>query len=346
MKLTNKKRNSKNRTKKVKNDIYKNTDLYPPIKPLKSYKMKVSDLHTIAFWTYGNKNGKPVLFVHGGPGSCTSPVHARFFNPKKYYIILVDQRGCGKSKPTAETKENNTQNLIEDFEKIRNFLHIEKWMVFGGSWGSTLSLAYAITHPENVSELVLRGIFLCSKAENDWLTESGGAEHFNPESWDYYENSIPNKKKYKNNYIKAFDDCFKGKYGHKKQDQCLLAWSAWEDSNSSLIRKPFKEIVNELKQSKKYIEMSTLEQHYFKNSCFLETNFFLKPTNLNKLSSIPIIIVQGMYDLVCPFISAYRLHKALPHSEFYPTLAGHTALDKENIKYLVKATDYFADTTK
>jgi proline iminopeptidase len=226
---------------------------------------------------------------------------------------------------------------------VRQFLQIQKWMVFGGSWGSTLSLAYSITHPENVTELILRGIFLCSKAENDWLIEPGGAQYLNPEGWEYYENSIPDKNKYKNNYITAFDDCFKGKYGAKKKDQCLLAWSAWEDSNSKLIKKPFKDVVNELKKDKKYIEMSTLEQHYFKNSCFLETDFLLKRSNLSRLDSIPIIIVQGMYDLVCPFINAYRLHKAIPHSRFYPTLAGHTALDKENIKYLVKATNEFAN---
>jgi proline iminopeptidase len=340
---TNKKKVLKySKTKKRTKDPYKNTDLYPPIKPLRSYKMKVSDIHTVAFWTYGNPNGKPVLFVHGGPGSSTSPNHARFFNPKKYYIVLVDQRGCGYSKPTAETKENNTKNLIEDFEKIRTFLNIEKWMVFGGSWGSTLSLAYSMTHPEKVTELVLRGIYLCSKKENDWIVEPGGAQYFNPEGWDYYESSIPDKTKYKNNYIQAFDNCFKGKYGAKKKDQCLLAWSAWEDSNARLIKKPFKEVVNDIKKENKYLEMSTLEQHYFKNSCFLETGFFLEPSNLKKLHNIPVIIVQGMYDLVCPFISAYRLHKALPHSKFYPTLAGHTAFDKENIKYLVKATNKFS----
>jgi proline iminopeptidase len=336
---------TKNRKKTIQRNKTRKTErthLYPPIKPIRNYKMKVSNIHTISFSTYGNPNGKPVLFVHGGPGSATSPTHARFFNPKKYYIILVDQRGCGKSKPTAETKQNNTQNLIQDFEKIRTFLNINKWMIFGGSWGSTLSLAYTITHPENVTELILRGIYLCSKTENEWIIEPGGAERFNPEAWDFYESSIPNKQKYKNNYIQAFDDCFKGKYGKTKQDQCLLAWSAWEDSNSKLIKQPFHTIVDELKKNKKYVEMSTLEQHYFKNNCFLETNFFFKQSNLDKLRNIPIIIVQGMYDLVCPFINAYRLHKALPHSKFYPTLAGHTALDDENIKYLIKATNTFS----
>jgi proline iminopeptidase len=349
MKLTRKnklyKRNKRNKTYKKSNNIlkdpYKNTRLYPPINPIKNYKLKVSKLHTIAFSTYGNKDGKPVLFVHGGPGAGTSSKLARFFNPRKYYIILVDQRGCGKSKPSAETRENKTQYLIEDFEKIRELLNIDRWMVFGGSWGSTLSLAYTITHPERVTELVIRGIYTCTQEENDWITEPGGAQYISPEMWNYYEKSIPHREKYKK-YLNAFTDCFSGKYGQKKRDQCLLAWSAWEDSNSSLKKTPTEEIIRELKKSKKYIEMSTLEHHYFKNKCFLEKDFFMKPENLDKLRNIPITIVQGMYDMVCPFYTAYKLHKALPHAKFFSTMAGHTALDKENIKYLVKATDYYS----
>jgi proline iminopeptidase len=337
MQLTNKKKYFKH--SKTKKRI--NTDLYPHIKPLKSYKMKVSNIHTIAFWTYGNINGKPVLFVHGGPGASTLSTYARFFNPKKYYIVLVDQRGCGKSRPTAEIKENTTQDLINDFEKIRVFLHIEKWMLFGGSWGSTLSLVYAITHPERVTELVLRGIFLCSKEENKWTIEPNGASNFNPEGWEYYENSIPDKKKYKNDYLKAFEKCFQGKYGNNAKDKCLLAWSAWEESNSTLIKKPLEKIINELKKSKQYIEMSILEHYYFSNDCFLNENFLLNKKNLDNLRSIPIIIIQGLYDLICPFVNGYKLHKMLPHSVFYATLAGHSALDKENIKYLIKATDYY-----
>jgi proline iminopeptidase len=331
--------NSHNKTKKKR--LY--PGLYPETKPLGTYKMKVSDIHTVAYSTYGNKKGKPVLFVHGGPGSATSPTSARFFNPKKYYIVLVDQRGCGKSKPIAETGENDTYSLIHDFEKIREKLKIKKWMVFGGSWGSTLSLAYTMTHPDRVTELIVRGIFFCTKPEVDWITEPGGAQKFSPEAWRFYENSIPDKKKFEGNYLKAFAKCFKGDYGAKKKDMCLLAWSAWEDANSQLSPKPFKELVDDLKREKTYIEMSTIEHHYFTHKCFLKEGFFLKRENLNKLKNIPVTIVQGLYDLECPFITAYKLHKALPHSKFYPTLAGHTALDPENIKYLVKATDLYAD---
>lgn len=331
--------NSHNKTRKTN----KYPGLYPQTKPLGSYKMKVSDVHTISYWTYGNKNGKPVLFVHGGPGAGTTPTSARFFNPKKYYIVLVDQRGCGKSKPSAELRENDTYSLISDFEKIREKLKIDKWMVFGGSWGSTLSLAYTMTHPNRVTELIVRGVFFCTKPEVDWITEPGGADKFNPEAWHFYEKSIPDKKKFQGNYLKAFDKCFKGEYGSKKRDMCLLSWSAWEDANSQLSPIPFKKLIEDMKREGKYPEMSLIEHHYFTNKCFLEEGYFLKKENLKKLKNIPVTIVQGLYDLECPFISAYKLHKALPHSEFYPTVAGHTALDEQNIKYLVKATDKYAD---
>jgi proline iminopeptidase len=337
---------TKNR-KKVKNKTIKKKDkylgegLYPPIKPLKNYKMKVSDLHTIAYSTYGNKNGKPVLFVHGGPGSGTQPSNARFFNPKKYYIVLVDQRGSGKSKPTAEIRENKPDDLIEDFEKIRKNLGIEKWQVFGGSWGSTLSLAYSIKHPDKVTELIVRGIFFCTKPEVDWITEPGGAQKFNPEAWEFYENSIPHKEKFKNNYMKAFEKCFKGDYGSKKKDMCALAWETWEDANSQLEPKKLSVLIKEMKESKVYIPMAAIEHHYFSNECFFKDNYFLDKKNLDKIRHIPTTIVQGLYDMECPFITAYKLHKALPHAKFYPTIAGHTAMDKENIKYLVKATNSY-----
>ena len=165
--LSNRKniRKTQKNIKNIKNKRDSYTGFYPLTKPISNYTMKVSDLHTIAYSTYGNPQGKPVLFVHGGPGAGTSPTSARFFNPKLYYIVLVDQRGCGKSKPTAEIRENTTKNLISDFEKIRKQLKIKKWMVFGGSWGSTLSLAYVMTHPDICTELVLRGIFLCMKGK-------------------------------------------------------------------------------------------------------------------------------------------------------------------------------------
>ena len=343
-KSKHKKYNSSNKkTKKnhKKYDEYANTELYPPIKSLRNYRMKVSDLHTIAYSTYGNPNGKPVLFVHGGPGSAPSSNAARFFNPKAYYIILVDQRGCGKSKPTAETRQNTTQDLISDFEKIREFLNIEKWQVFGGSWGSSLSLAYAYTHPERVTELIIRGIFFGTKEEIDWVTQPGKLELLNPEAWEFYKNALP-KNVNSNDYFELFGKCFRGDYGERIKDQALLSWSVWEDSNSHLVPSKLKTLINSLRKDKTYIEMSTLEYHYFENNLFLPTGYFLDKKNLEKIKHIPTVIVQGRYDLVCPFNTAWSLHKALPNAEFYPTIAGHSAFDHENIKYLVAATDKFS----
>jgi proline iminopeptidase len=329
------------KTMKNKRDSY--TGFYPSTKPIGSYTMNVSDLHTVAYSTYGNPEGKPVLYVHGGPGAGTSPKSARFFNPELYYIVLVDQRGCGKSKPTAEIRENTTKNLIADFEKIRKQLKIKKWMVFGGSWGSTLSLAYAMTYPNICTELVLRGIFFCSKSELDWGYEPNGSQQINPEGWEFYENSLPHNEKFKGKYIEGYKKCMRGDFGEKKKNECLLAWTVWEDVNSSLVNKPLKDIIANEKKDKAYVSMSPIENHYFSNKCFLPAEFFLKKSNLDKIRHIPMTIVQGKYDMECPYITAYKLHKALPHSRFFTTIAGHTAMDKENIKYLVKATDYYAE---
>ena len=333
--------NTKSKTKKkhFQNDKYSKTDLYAQIKPIKEYYLSVSNLHTIYFATYGNPKGKPVLYVHGGPGVGTNPNMARFFNPKKYFIILVDQRGCGKSKPSAELRENKTQNLLSDFEKIRKHLDVKKWMVFGGSWGSTLSLIYAINYPQYTSELIIRGIFLCTEQEVDWIAEPGGAELINPAGWEQYAKLVKHKN-VKTKFIEEYKKCFKEKFGKQKKDKCLLAWSVWENSMSTLNKKKLAEVIKETKKSN-YKEVSAIELHYFENNCFLTPNYFLNKKNLNILKKIPIVIVQGIYDLVCPFISAYKLHKLLPHSKFYPTMAGHTAMDTNNIKYLVKATDSF-----
>ena len=320
--------------------------LYPKIKPFHSEKFKVSDIYTIPIWIFGNPKGKPVLFIHGGPGAGTTFNDARFFNPKKYYIILVDQRGCGKGTPLAngvDLKENTTKDLINDFEKVRNHLQIDKWMIFGGSWGSTLSLAYTMAHPSRVTELVLRGIFFCTKKQNDWLDEPGGASLFHPEGWKFYEESLPNREKYKNNYTKGFEKCFSGAYGKTKKKKCMLAWASWEDSNALLRAKPLKKIISEYKKTPKvYTSNASIENHYFKHNCFLEENHFLKKSNLDKIRHIPTVIVQGLYDMECTFEFGYKLHKALPHATFYPTMAGHSSYDPENTKHLVIATNKFS----
>lgn len=316
------------------------TKLYKSIKPNKKHKLKVSDLHTIAYYTYGNKYGKPVLCVHGGPGAGSSHSTPRFFNPSKYYIILVDQRGCGKSTPFAELRENTTWDLISDFEKVRKELSIDEWMVFGGSWGSTLSLVYAINYPERVTELVLRGIFLGTKKEIDWVTEKGGLEIFEPYGWNIFSKTIPEKYRL-NKYIESYNKCFNGDFGEKLKDDCLLSWSLWESINSNLKKENINKTIKDLKKNKSYIALSKIEHYYFYNSCFLNKNYLIEKSNLDKIKKIPTIIVQGMYDLICPYENAYHLHKLLPNSILYPTIAGHSQFEPENIKYLVKATDSF-----
>lgn len=313
-----------------------------PKKPLKTYMMRVSDLHTIYFATYGNPKGKSVIYVHGGPGGGTRPSMARFFNPRKYFLILVDQRGCGKSKPNSELRENTIQDLVNDFEKIRKKLGIKKWMVFGGSWGSTLSLYYAMAHPEAVSELIVRAIFLGTQEEIDWLSEPHGAENLNPIGWQYYVNTIP--KKYRtNNFMNDYGRCFNGEFGDEKKSECLLSWSAWEQMNLRLNMPTLEYTINDLKKDKvEYETVAKIEYHYFINKCFMEDGYLIKKENIDKIRHIPTKIIHGVYDIICPFKYAYLLHQAFPEAEFYPTMAGHSSYDKENIKHIVEATKDFS----
>jgi proline iminopeptidase len=323
-------------------DIYANTALYPPIKPLNTYYIQVSEIHTVRYSTYGNINGKPVLYIHGGPGAGVTDKGARFFNPKYYYIILVDQRGSGKSTPFGELRENTTQNLINDFEKIRKSLNIDKWQLFGGSWGSTLSLVYAITHPEVVTSMILRGIFLSTPEECDWMYSSNGAGNFNPISWNYFKNTLPIKNEgFNENYMIDYKKCFNGDFGKENQENCLLSWSVYEASISKLHPKTLEENIVDVKKEGKYVAISLIENYYFLNNCFLEPGYFFKRENIEKIQHIPTIIIQGQYDLLCPPVSAYKLHNILPKSIIHITFAGHSAYDEENIKYLVKATDSF-----
>lgn len=326
----------------LSNDKFSHTMLYPPIKPLQRYKLKVSDIHTVYYSTFGNKDGKPVLILHGGPGSALTDEAARFFNPSYYYIVLVDQRGSGKSEPNGELRENTTQNLIEDFEKIRKSLNIKKWLLFGGSWGSTLSLAYAISHSDIITGMILRGIFLQTNEEIEWIyssNENAGLKMFNPQAWDYFKNTLP-QKDITGNYIKDYKRCFNGDFGETKKEECLLGWDVLEGNSIKLKFQPLNEYINNLKKNE-YTKSSLIENYYMVNHFFLEPNYFLNPNNINKIKNIPTIIVNGKYDLVCPPKTAYKLHKLLTNSKLYITLAGHTIYDDENIKYLVKATNEF-----
>ena len=341
---------TRKRSKKVNADSFKGTKLYPPISPIGSYFIKVSELHTVAYWTYGNPKGLPVVFVHGGPGGTTSPDCARFFDPKAFFIVLVDQRGCGKSLPMYELRENTTQNLIEDFEKIREKLNISKWLVFGGSWGSTLSLAYAIAHPERTIELIIRGIFLIRDQEIDWFIKPNGSDANFRDTRDIFETGIPKSEqkedRYKIDYMSVYGKCFRGEYGAAAKEKALLAWSTWETSVSHLNPTPVDEIIKDYKKTGGHRFMSLIEHHYFSNKGFLEENYFLQKKNYSRISHIPITIVQGRYDVLCPMTSAYDLCKVLPHSKLHMTIAGHSGFEPDNIEKLVAATDMYKKSHK
>ena len=332
--------------KTSKKDPFSKTKLYPPLKPLSESFLKAGDYHNVAYWTYGNPKGKPAIFIHGGPGGGTNPNCARFFDPKAYFIVLVDQRGCGKSTPIAELRENTTQHLIEDFEKIRNILGVKKWMLFGGSWGSTLCLAYAIAHPEVVTELVIRGVFLIRKSEVEWFIQPRGTQSIYPDTWKVLLDGIPKSEmkadQTKMDFVKIYGKCFRGEFGAAAKNKALLMWSTWESSVSHLHPQPVEEIMRDYQKSGDHIAMSTIEQHYFENGGFFgNDNYFLEKKNLDRIRHIPLTIVQGRYDVLCPMISANDLYKELPHAKFHATIAGHSGFETENIAKLVEATNIY-----
>ena len=319
------------------NDKY-SASLYPEIKPLNTYNIQVSDIHTVGFSIYGNRYGKPILFVHGGPGAASGENDARFFDPTYYLIIIVDQRGCGKSSPSGELRENTTDKLIEDFEVIRKKLNVDKWILFGGSWGSTLSLIYSIKYPSVILGMILRGIFLCSPQEIEWIWgEKSQVKYFNPIGWNYFTNTLPNRD-LTGNYIVDYKHCFDGKFGENNSEKCLLSWAVYEKSLSNLKINDLKDDIDIVKKTN-FSEFSLIENHYMINNCFLEPGFL--KNNIHKIKHIPTIIVQGKYDLICPPITSYILHDMLPNSQLHITLAGHSANDPENMDKLVEATNTF-----
>lgn len=310
-------------------------ELYPEIEPYCTGFLKVSDLHTIYFEEAGNPKGKPVVFLHGGPGGGLIPNYRRYFNPEKWRIILLDQRGCGQSTPFAELKENTTWDLVSDIEKLREHLSISKWAVFGGSWGSTLSLCYSIKHPNACTELFLRGIFLVRKKEIDWFYQEGCSKIF-PDAWEEYVKPIPQEERH--DFVQAF---YKRLTSEDKtiRKSAAKAWSIWEGSTSKLI--PDSDVVARFGDDEFADAFARIECHYFINKGFLpEDNFILN--NVDKIRHIPTVIVQGRYDVVCPAESAWDLHRALPDAEFYLIGdAGHSLSEKGITDALIKATDSF-----
>lgn len=312
-------------------------EFYPALEPFNKGMLKVSDLHTLYWEECGNPQGKPVVFLHGGPGGGVHPDHRRFFDPKTYRIILFDQRGSGQSLPCAELRENSTWDLVKDTETIREMLKIDKWVVFGGSWGSTLALAYAITHPERVKALVLRGIFLCRPSEIQWFYQEG-ASHIFPDVWDEYLKPIPENERH--DLVAAY---YK-RLTHENSDvrlEAAKAWSKWEAATSRLIVDP--KAVDEFDDPEYALSFARIECHYFTNNAFFKTNNWLLE-NVDKIRHIPGAIVQGRYDVVCPAKSAWELHKAWPEAKFtiIPD-SGHAAAEPGTRSALIEATDSFRD---
>jgi proline iminopeptidase len=312
-------------------------ELYPPRQPYNEGELKVSDLHTIHFEESGNPEGKPIVLLHGGPGGGCPPFYRQYFDPEKWRLVMFDQRGCGQSKPHAELQENTTWDLVNDIEKLREYLNIQQWVVFGGSWGSTLSLAYSQTHPDRCKGLILRGIFMLRQKEIRWFYQEGASYIF-PDAWEEYVKPIP---------INERDDMLTAYYQRLTNPDAQIrleaarAWSIWEASTSRL----FPNL--DLKQSfgiDAFAEaFARIECHYFINKGFIDPEDKLL-LNIDRIRKIPAVIVQGRYDVVCPMMSAWELHRAWPEAEFNVVAdAGHSMSEPGIRTCLMEATDKFAD---
>lgn len=305
---------------------------YPAIQPYEQHLLSVDKPHQLYLEVCGNPEGMPVLFVHGGPGSGCSEDHRRYFDPNQYKIILFDQRGSGRSTPHANLAENTTQALVADMELIREFLKVDQWILFGGSWGSTLSLVYAQTHPQRVAGLILRGIFLNRPHDIDWLFNGAGANYIYPDYWDDFTAAV--KLNGHVNYVQAYNDVLTGE-DEVARMAAAKAWSSWEGRCSSL--QLSQEALEWITDPHTALSLARIECHYFMNNCFLTPNQILN--DMNKIEHIPGIIVHGRYDMVCSFENAWSLHKAWPTSTLHiiPD-AGHSSKEPGIVDALVRAT--------
>lgn len=305
--------------------------LYPEVKPYNKFRLQASEHHEIYVEECGNPHGIPVLVVHGGPGAGCDATMRRFFDTTHYRIILFDQRGSGRSLPHAELEENTTQNLISDMEAIRQRLAIERWILFGGSWGSTLSLAYAQAHSNRVLALILRGIFLCREQDLRWFYQDG-ASHVFPDYWQDYVRLIPEAER--DDFISAYYQRLTGSDDVMRM-ATAKAWSTWEARCATL--RPNHDVVEHFADPHVALSMARIEAHYFINGIFMESNQLLN--DAHKLADIPGIIVHGRYDIVCPLDNAYDLHSCWPEAKLEIVRdAGHSALEPGIIDALVRAT--------
>ena len=305
--------------------------LYPPIKPNRSLALKVDPTHEIYVEESGNPQGLPVLFVHGGPGAGCEEKHRSYFDPNRYRIVLFDQRGAGKSRPHAELTANTTLDLVADMERIRTELGIDKWVLFGGSWGSTLSLVYAETHPQRVLGLVLRGIFLCRPQEIRWFYQEGANRIF-PDYWREFVAPIPEAERH--DLLHAHHRRLTGS-DEVARMRSAEAWSVWEGRTATLT--PRREVVDFFSDPHVALSLARIEAHYFVNHIFLKPNQILR--DAYKLRNIPGVIVHGRYDMVCPIENAWDLHQEWPEArlEIIPD-AGHSASEPGIVNALIQAT--------
>lgn len=309
--------------------------LYPDIKPYATHSVKVDEIHTLHVEECGNPEGLPMVFVHGGPGAGCEPYHRRFFDPNVYRIVLFDQRGAGRSTPHAELANNTTPHLVADMERIRTRLDIERWVVFGGSWGSTLGLAYAETHPARVLGLILRGIFLCTPWEIHWFYQEG-ASHLFPDYWEDYLKPVSPEERHA--MVAAYYRLLTGSNEIARM-AAAKAWSTWEGRCSTL--RPRAEVVNHFADPHTALSLARIECHYFMHDSFLAPDQIIRAAP--RLKDIPGMIVHGRYDVVCPVENAWRLHQAWPESELrIIAAAGHSATEPGIIDALVNATQVMA----
>ena len=311
--------------------------LFPDIEAYWTAHLRVSDVHEIYVEQSGNPDGQPVVFVHGGPGGGTEPAYRRYFDPAKYRIVLFDQRGCGESRPHASLVDNTTWHLVSDMERIRVELGIDSWVVFGGSWGSTLALAYAQTHPERVKAMVLRGIFLLRPKEIRWFYQEG-ANFIFPDAWEKYLAPIPESERH--DLVAAYHRRLTSDDPAVRQ-AAANAWSVWEGSTSKLF--PSASLIDRFGGDEFSQAFARIECHYFANGGFFDHPDQLLE-NIDTIRHIPTVIVQGRYDVVCPMTTAWELHRRWPQTQLEIVGdAGHSASEPGIIDRLVRATDRFAD---
>ena len=307
--------------------------LFPPLQPYVNHTLVVNELHSLHIEECGKPSGIPVLFLHGGPGAGCLPDHRRYFNPEQYRIILFDQRGCGRSTPHAELQQNTTDDLVADIEKIREHLGIEKWVLFGGSWGSTLALVYAQTHPDRVLGMMLRGIFLCRERDVDWFYQDG-ASHIYPDHWQEYVAPIPVEER--DDMVKAYYSRLSGTDEIARMS-AAKAWSVWEARCATLLHD--QSLERHFSQPYAALSLARIECHYFTHDSFLQPDQILE--NMSVLQDIPATIVHGRYDMVCPLEQAWALYQAWPKSELHIIdKAGHSAAEPGIVDALISATEH------